>query len=63
MSTGNLGVAHMVLAERTGDPGMAQTALSQIELALATMRHAPYVGYYAAQLQKARALVDQLSKH
>ncbi|HXZ02700.1 MAG TPA: tetratricopeptide repeat protein [Stellaceae bacterium] len=65
MSTGNQGVALMALAERLGDAGMAETAVSQIERALATMRdgnHAPFAAYYAAQLPKARALVDRLSK-
>ena len=66
MSTGNQGVALMLLAERTGDARMAQTAGSQIDLALATMRdgaHAPIAAYYEAQLRKARLLIKQLSKH
>jgi len=65
MSTGNLGVALMMLAGRTGDARMAQTAVSQIELALATTRdggHAPFAEYFVTQLPVARALLDRLSK-
>jgi hypothetical protein len=45
----------MVLAERTSDAEMAQTALSQIELAFATTRdgQASSVAYFAGQLPKA----------
>jgi hypothetical protein len=55
----------MVLAERSNDERMARTALSQIELALATARdggHGPHATYYAEQLPKAQALVERLSK-
>ena len=44
MSTGNQGVALMVLAERLGDLSKARAAVEQIEAALATTReggHAP----------------------
>jgi|SRR3974390_1555234 len=64
-STGRLGVAQTVLAERTGDARAANTALSQIELALATVREdgdAPLAEYLAAQLPKARALVERLRR-
>ena len=64
-STGRLGVAQTVLAERTGDARVANAALSQIELALATAREggdAPLTEYLAAQAPKARALVERLSK-
>src|SRR5215475_5344172 len=65
MSTGNQGVTLMWLAGRTGDARTARRAVSQIDVALATMRsagHAPFAGYYAQELPKARALVEQLSK-
>ena len=64
-STGRLGVAQMALAERTDDPRMAKAALSQIELALATAHEsgdAPLTEYLAAQVPKARALVERLTK-
>ena len=65
-TTGNQGVAFMLLAERTGDSQMAKNAVSQIDLALAAIReggHAPLAEYYEAQLPKARSLVERLSKH
>jgi tetratricopeptide (TPR) repeat protein len=61
----NLGGALMVLAERTDDERMARTALAQIELALATARdggHDSNATHFAAQLRKAEALVERLSK-
>ena len=64
-STGNQGHALMVLAARIGDARMAQTAVSQIDLALATARdadHAPLAAEYEALLPAARALVRLLSK-
>ncbi len=63
-STGNQGVALMVLAERLGDSSKARAAVEQIEVALATMReggHAPFAAYYEAQLPRARALLDRLA--
>lgn len=63
-STASLGVAHAWLAERTGDVQKAQTALSQIELALATARKSGdrrHVAYCAAQLPKVQAIVERLS--
>jgi hypothetical protein len=65
MSTGNQGVALMLLAERLGNPDMAKTALRQIDVAFTAMGdggHAPFAAYYEAQLPKARALVDRLSQ-
>jgi tetratricopeptide (TPR) repeat protein len=65
-TTGNQGIAFMSLAERTGDPQLAKNALSQIDLALTALRdggHAPLVEHYEAQLPKAHALVERLSKH
>jgi hypothetical protein len=64
MSTGNQGVALMVLAERLGDLSEARAAVEQIEVALATMqegRHAPLAVYYEAQLPRARALLDRFA--
>jgi hypothetical protein len=64
-STENHGVTLMLLAERTGDSGLADTAASQIELALTTQRDSslpPFAEYYSSQLPKGRALVDRLSK-
>jgi hypothetical protein len=55
----------MVLAERTGDARLALTALSQIELALATTRdggHVSNAAYYARQLPRAEALIKRLRK-
>ena len=65
MSTGRLGVAQTVLAERTGDARLAKAALSQIELALPTAREGGYAAlteYLDGQLPKARALVERLRK-
>ena len=62
-SFGNEGIALMLLAERRGDAGMAETALSQINVALETMRDggdAPSAAYYERQLSRARALVARL---
>lgn len=64
ISTGHQGVALMLFAERTGDARMAQTAGSQIDLALTTVRdggHAPMTTYYEAQLTKARVVIERLS--
>ena len=64
MSTGNQGVALMVLAERLGDLSKARAAVEQIEAALATTReggHAPLAAHYEAQLPRARALLDRLA--
>jgi hypothetical protein len=62
-SFGNEGIALMLLAERRGDAGMAETALSQINEAFETMRdggNAPGAAHYKRQLPRARALVAQL---
>jgi tetratricopeptide (TPR) repeat protein len=61
-SFGNEGVALMLLAER-GNAGMAETALSQINVALETMRDggdAPNAAFYEQQLPRARAIVARL---
>jgi hypothetical protein len=64
MSTGNQGVALMLLAERLGDATSARSAVQQIEVAFVAMRdgaNAPAAAYYEAQLPKARALFDRLT--
>ena len=53
------------LAERRRDATMAETALSQINVAFETMRdggNAPNAAYYEKQLPKARALVARLRR-
>jgi hypothetical protein len=65
MSTGNHGVALMVLAKRLNDTSMAKHAVEQLNLALRLVRdggHARWGAYYESQLPKARVLLDQLSK-
>jgi hypothetical protein len=65
MSTGDQGVALMLLAERRGDAGMAKLAVQQIEAAFTTSRDggdAPSAAFYEAQLPKARALAQKLAK-
>jgi hypothetical protein len=65
MSTGNQGEALMRLADRRGDAGLAATAVSQIEQAVAMTRdggHVPLAQYYEAQLPQARAIRDRLQK-
>jgi hypothetical protein len=64
MSTGNQGVALMLIAERLGDSSKARAAVEQIEVALATMReggHAAFAASYEAQLPRARGLLDRLA--
>ena len=65
MTTGNQGVALMLLAERCDDAKTAKQALQQIEAAFTTARDggdAPTAAFYEAQLPKARALVERLTK-
>lgn len=53
------------LAERRRDATMAETALSQINVAFETMRdgdNVPNASYYEKQLPKARALVARLRR-
>jgi hypothetical protein len=63
--TGDEGVALMHLAEQLSDKDIARSALSRIDLALATIHDgdqgSPLGVYFEEQLPKARALVDQLS--
>jgi hypothetical protein len=63
MSFGNEGVTLMLLAERTKDGMMAETALLQIEAAIETFHsagHAPYAAYYEASIPEARRIRDAL---
>jgi tetratricopeptide (TPR) repeat protein len=65
VSMGDQGVALMLLAERIGDATIAESAVRQIEAAFVTMRdgrNAPAAAYYEAQLPKALALFDLLSR-
>ena len=62
-TTGNLGVAMVTIAERTGDLAVAETAQAEIETAHAAMEaagHGPYASTYEGQLPRARALVARL---
>jgi hypothetical protein len=64
--TGDEGVALMRLAEQLKDKAIARKALSQIDMAIATIQdgdHGPlFAAYYEEQLPKARALVEHLSE-
>ena len=55
----------MRLAERRGDAAIANLAVQQIEVALATLREgdgvASAVDYFAEQLSDARALAQRLA--
>jgi hypothetical protein len=65
MSTGNQGVALMLLAERRRDAEMAKLAVQQIEAAFTTSRDggdAPSAADFEAQLPKALALAEKLAK-
>src|ERR1700730_6397152 len=65
MSTGNQGVALMLLAERRRDAEMAKLAVQQIEAAFTTSRDggdAPSAADFEAQLPKAHALAEKLAK-
>jgi hypothetical protein len=65
MSTGNQGVALMLLAERRSDAKKAKLAVQQIEAALSARRdggHTPSAAFYEARLPKARVLVAKLAK-
>ena len=63
MTSGNMGVARVTIAERTGDLAVAEAALAQIETAHATMaaaKHGPNAALYEGQLPRAHALVARL---
>jgi beta-galactosidase len=64
-SFGNEGVALMLLAERRGDTAMAETALSQINIAIETIREsgpAQNTAEFELMLSNARALVARLRR-
>jgi hypothetical protein len=64
-STGNQGVALMLLAEWRGSAKMAKLAFQQIEAAIRTSRDggdAHSAAEFEARLPKARALVQKLAK-
>jgi hypothetical protein len=63
MSTGNQGVAMMLLAKPKKDAAMAKAALGQIEAALEVSRaggHAANAAYYEDRLPEARAILARL---
>jgi tetratricopeptide (TPR) repeat protein len=65
ITTGHQGVAFMRLADRRNDAGVAATAVSRIEQALAVSReggHESSAQYFEAQLPEARAIRDRLDK-
>jgi hypothetical protein len=62
-STGNQGVAMMVIADRTDDAALAETAVQQIEAAYEMTQsggHEQWAAYYRAQLARAQAVRDRL---
>ena len=62
-SFGNQGVVRMLLAERRGDAALAETALSQLNAAVETLRDGgaePSAEYFDRQLLRARAIVARL---
>jgi hypothetical protein len=63
-SFGNQGIAKTLLAERTRDHALAETATKQIEAAYQTARSGgdePWAAYFETQLSKAQAICDQLN--
>jgi hypothetical protein len=65
-TTGNQGVALMMLAERRRDAEMAKLAIQQIEAAFTASRDggdAPLAALFEAKLPNARALAQKLAKH
>ena len=59
------GVNLSLIAERTSDPTVAETAVNKIETAFETLRvsgHSPWETYCKAQLPKARAVRERLKK-
>jgi hypothetical protein len=52
-----------LIADRTNDAALAETAVAQIETAYATLNeggHAPRAAYLQAQLREAQAVRDRL---
>jgi hypothetical protein len=63
MSTGNQGVAMILLADRKKDAAMSTAALGQIEAAFEAVRaggHEPLAAYFEARLPGARAILARL---
>ena len=53
----------MLIADRTNDGALAETAVSQIQMAFDTLRdggHEQWAAYFEAQLPKAQAIRDRL---
>jgi hypothetical protein len=65
ISTGDLGIASMQLAQRKRDAAMAQTAVIQIKAARDALTAGRYLsaGYYEAQLKIASSIAEQLKGH
>ena len=64
-STGNLGVALMLVAERRGDAETAKLAVQQFEAAYVAAHYggdAPSAAEFEAQSRKASALAEMLAK-
>jgi hypothetical protein len=62
-SSGNQGVAMMLIADRTNDGALAETAVQQVQAAYETLRdggHEQWAAYYQEQLPKAQAIRDRL---
>src|ERR1700730_1862557 len=65
-STGDEGVALMLIADRLSDLTKAEKAVQQIGVAFVVMRdsgNTPAAAYYGEQLLKARALFGRLTSH
>jgi hypothetical protein len=60
---GNQGLAMMVIADRTNDGALAETAVTQVAVAYETMRdggHSQGAAMFKADLTKAQAIRDRL---
>jgi hypothetical protein len=63
MTKANLGVARKILAQKTGEIGVARMAMADLEGALETFRtasHARYFELVQEQLAEARAVLKEL---
>ena len=63
-SVGNQGVAMMLIADRTNDGALVETAWEQIQTAYKTLRsggHNQWAANLTAQLTKAQAIRDRLN--
>jgi hypothetical protein len=65
ISTGDLGVTSMQLAQRKRDAAMAQTAVTQIKAARDALTAGRYLsaGHYETQLKIAESIAEQLKGH